>query len=91
MLHVGGLEPGAARRLYLNAITALFLYHFVRGRPCRKVDPLPGWLSSLIRRMEEPENFIEGLPRLISLANVSQELFEPFFPRVSAYVPYGIH
>lgn len=31
--------------------------------------------------MEEPENFIEGLPRLISLANVSQEYLNRSFRR----------
>ena len=81
MLHVGGLEPGAARRLYLNAVLPYFLYHFCPGPALQEVDPLPGWLSSLIRRMEEPENFIEGLPRLISLANVSQEYLNRSFRR----------
>lgn len=81
MLHAGSLKPGAGRLLYLNAVLPYFLYHFCPGPVLQEAAPLPGWLSQLIRRMEEPENFIEGLPRLIRLANLSQEYLNRSFRR----------
>ena len=81
MLHIGDLEPGAGRRLYLSSVLPFFLYQFCPGPSLQEASPLPGWLSALIREMEKPENFIEGLPRLLSLASLSQEYLNRSFRR----------
>ena len=81
MLQVGRLEPGAGRRLYMTSVLPFFLYQFCPGPSLRETAPFPSWLSELIRKMEEPENYIEGLPRLLSLASLSQEYLNQSFRR----------
>lgn len=48
---------------------------------------LPQWLSALLEKMDEPENFIAGLPRLLSLANMSQEHLTRSFRRYIGLTP----
>lgn len=50
-------------------------------------NELPQWLSSLLKQMEEPEHFIAGLPRLLALANMSQEHLTRSFRRYLGVTP----
>ena len=45
---------------------------------------LPQWLSVLLEKMDEPDNFAAGLPRLLALANMSQEHLTRPQPLLSA-------
>lgn len=81
LMMLGAMEPGARRKQCLLSVLPWFLYHFISGTSDTESTPLPGWLSDLIRQMEQPENFIEGLPRLIRLANLSQEHLTRSFRR----------
>ncbi len=84
----GPLSRAASRqkRQYLLSVLPWFLYQFVssmeKGEALPPESlPLPAWLSLLLRQMEKPENFIAGLPRLIGLANLSQEYVNRSFRR----------
>lgn len=48
---------------------------------------VPQWFSCLTEQMEQPENFIAGLPRLLSLANLSQEHLTRSFRRYLGMTP----
>lgn len=96
MLRVGtslcsGTEE--SKRQYLLSVLPWFLYQFlsvlsgVHSAAPSSFGPLPGWLSDLIRRMELPENFTAGLPRLIALANLSQEYLTRSFRRYLHMTP----
>lgn len=45
------------------------------------ISTVPPWFSRLTEQMDRPENFIAGLPRLLSLANLSQEHLTRSFRR----------
>lgn len=48
---------------------------------------VPAWFSELTEEMDQQENFIAGLPRLISLANLSQEHLTRSFRRYLGTTP----
>ncbi|MGN0478218.1 MAG: helix-turn-helix domain-containing protein [Hominenteromicrobium sp.] len=48
---------------------------------------LPQWFSALLEKMDEPENYIAGLPRLLELANMSQEHLTRSFHRYIGLTP----
>lgn len=48
---------------------------------------LPPWLSALLDQMERPEHFIPGLPRMLALANLSQEHLTRSFRRHLGITP----
>lgn len=81
LLGIGAREKGQKRRQFLMAVLPYFLYQFTSGPAFTDTASLPPWLSSLIRQMEEPDNFIAGLSRLIALANLSQEHLNRSFRR----------
>lgn len=81
LLAIGIKEIGGKRRQYLMAVLPYFLYQFTSGPAFTDTAALPSWLSVLIRQMEEPDNFIAGLPRLLALANLSQEHLNRSFRR----------
>lgn len=81
LLAIGTKEKGRNRRQFLMAVLPYFLYQFTSAAAFTDTATLPPWLASLIRQMEEPDNFIAGLPRLITLANLSQEHLNRSFQR----------
>lgn len=68
---ISARAPGAERKQYFLSILPQLLYLFTEPSRDRH-EPLPVWLSGLIEAMSRPENFIEGLERMISLSNISQ-------------------
>ncbi|WP_322173105.1 helix-turn-helix transcriptional regulator [Acutalibacter caecimuris] len=48
---------------------------------------LPQWLSQLLDQMDRPENFVPGLPRMLALANLSQEHLNRSFRRYLGVTP----
>ena len=63
-----------------------FLVQLFLERPAPEAF-LPPWLSALLEKMDDPENFIEGLPRLLALANMSQEHLTRSFHRYIGLTP----
>lgn len=74
MIHFDKKPEGALRRRYLSSILPFLLYRFLAEPDINsKSNLVPSWLSRLIDQMNRPECFIEGLPCLLRLANMSQE------------------
>lgn len=48
---------------------------------------LPDWLLTVLDEMEKPQNFIEGLPRLLELCNYSQEHINREFKKYLGITP----
>lgn len=48
---------------------------------------LPAWLAALLDQMDRPEHFIQGLPCMLALANLSQEHLTRSFRRYLGVTP----
>lgn len=81
LLQLGDIPAGQKRRQLCLAVLPYLLYQFIRDSDFSAVTPLPAWLSSLIRQMEQPDNFVAGLPRMIELSHMSQEHLGRSFQR----------
>lgn len=74
MPHFDLKEEGAIRRRYLISLLPFFLYRFLAEADMSGQSTMvPSWLSQLINTMKLPEHYIEGLPCLLRMANMSQE------------------
>ena len=74
-------EPGGGRDTRYAFVLSCVAY-FILTLPEYDGDSrLPEWLVALLDEMGKPENFIVGLPRLIELANYSQEYVNREFRR----------
>lgn len=62
-----------ALKLRMRAILADILVLFFFNSPTKAQSDVPYWLSSLLREMEQHQNFIAGLERMVSLSNKSRE------------------
>lgn len=86
LMAIGTYEPGEPRRRYFLSILPDLLrqmhdtHEQARGQ-------LPPWLSRLVLQMSAPENFTEGLPRLVALSGVSQEHLNRVFRRYLEMTP----
>lgn len=83
-----GLAPlhGDARASYLRAVLPQLMHIFSRPA-AQTLQPLPAWLSDLVQKMCAPENFTAGLPRMLELANCSQEHLTRAFHRHVGFTP----
>lgn len=72
LLLLGKKSSGQERKQYFLSILPDLLYQ-VRFEKKQQEKIIPTWLSHLIEEMSKPENFVEGLQRMINLAGVSQE------------------
>jgi AraC family cel operon transcriptional repressor len=74
LLHIKREECGVDRKQYFLSILPLLLYKFIYEHEGEQPGSLlPIWLTELIEKMNEPENFIVGLPRLLEFSNCSHE------------------
>lgn len=74
LLHFDLKEAGLPRKRYLSSLLPFLLYRLTEEpAPASSSSSIPSWLIRLIQQMEEPEQFIAGLPQLLKLANMSQE------------------
>lgn len=74
LLHFEKKEEGSLRRRYLSSLLPFFLYRFLAEPDISgQSSIMPSWLSHLLLAMDQPEHFVEGLPCLLRLANMSQE------------------
>ena len=83
-----GLSPlhGQKRKEYFRSILPQLLHCLTQGDTPQR-PPLPAWLSELVQRMSEPENFCAGLNRMLKLANCSQEHLTRAFHRYVGLTP----
>lgn len=74
LLQLNNKKEGLPRKQYLLSLLPFFLYSFLT-EPDRVTAnaSIPLWLAGLLKKMEDPENFVPGLPRLLELSNMSQE------------------
>ena len=57
------------------------MYCFLTKNSQEEDGELPDWLLQILDEMARPENFVEGLPRLLEMANYSQEYINREFQR----------
>lgn len=85
LLQSGRMEDREAGYRYMVSVFPYLVGMFLSApEPERQ---LPPWLSALLEKMDEPENFIAGLPRLVALANMSQEHLTRSFHRYLGATP----
>lgn len=77
----------ARRRVFRSIIPQLILRFYVQAEDEGSPSVLPEWLSNLLQEMEKPENFTQGLQRMLSLANYSQEHLTRCFRRYLGSTP----
>lgn len=79
-------EKGNERKTYLMSILPDLLYQMqTNGENHEKI--LPTWLSKLIEEMSITENYVAGLPKMLSLAGVSQEHLTRAFKKYVELTP----
>ncbi len=69
---IGLVASGIERKTYFLSLLPELLYLFLSANQ-EKAQVLPIWLTDLLSVMNEPQNFIEGLPIMLQSANLSQE------------------
>lgn len=62
-------------------------YYVLTGEEQKVQDYIPDWLFHLLEDMENPGNYTVGLPRLLQLANYSQEYVNRAFRRYLKTTP----
>ena len=77
---------GQARGEYMRAVLPQLLHSLTQCTAAQPL-PLPAWLSELVQKMSEPENFCAGLSRMLALANCSQEHLTRAFHRYVGLTP----
>lgn len=80
-------NPESAENGFRYALSIFpYLFHFfLTDEPPE--NELPRWLSALLARMDEPENYVAGLPRMLELACMSQEHLTRSFRRYLGVTP----
>lgn len=72
-LNVVNWQDKKALKLRMRAILADIFVRFFYNMPDSVENEIPTWLSKLMERMEQPENFVEGMERMIELSKKSRE------------------
>lgn len=85
-LGIGKRTPGMERRRYMLSLLPELLYRMLHAEPNQHLR-LPSWLTKLVAEMEKPENFVEGLPRMIELPGVTQEHMTRVFKKHMEMTP----
>lgn len=79
-------ECGEDRRTYFKSILPDLLYRILYTEE-RQEKTLPVWLSRLVKEMSQPQNYLEGLTRMLQLSEVSQEHLNREFRRYFEMTP----
>lgn len=72
-LSVVNWENKEALKLRMRAILVDIFVQFFFKLPQNKKDQIPHWLSEVMMEMENPENFVVGMERMISISKKSRE------------------
>lgn len=87
LMRIHEKEKGEERQRYFLSIFPEILYQFYYDSNYQNEMVIPAWLSNVIEKMEKKDNFLPGLPRMIELANVSQEHLTREFKRFLGITP----
>lgn len=85
LLHSHRIDDPQAGYLYMLSVFPYLVGLFLSAPAPQTL--LPEWLSALLEKMDETENFVAGLPRLLALANMSQEHLTRSFRRYLGVTP----
>lgn len=81
-------EKGIERRRYFMSIFPEIVYHFYYDADYQEdTITIPIWFKNMIDEMENKENYLQGLTKMIELANVSQEHLTRGFKRYLGITP----
>ena len=72
-LSIANWEDKKALKLRMRAILVDIFVQFFFRLPNKKENEIPQWLSKLLLEMENPENFVEGIDRMVALSNKCRE------------------
>ncbi|MDE6031718.1 MAG: helix-turn-helix transcriptional regulator, partial [Oscillospiraceae bacterium] len=72
LLHIGLHTLPDERRLYFRGLLPFILYRILSAG-AKQSAAIPNRLRGLLNKMNDKENFIEGLPKLLELSRTSQE------------------
>ena len=64
---------GREHSILFHMLLLTVVHLMCTGKERQPNEYMPDWLFKLIEQMEEQQNFVAGLPRLLELANYSQE------------------
>ncbi len=70
LIEIGHISEPAKRRSFAKTLISRFLYDMTENQT--KSNRIPYWLNDLLIEMNKPENFVQGLPRMIELSHVTQ-------------------
>jgi AraC family cel operon transcriptional repressor len=80
-------ERGIERRRYFMSIFPEIVYHLYYHADYQEDTIIPIWFSHMIDEMANKDNYLQGLTRMIELANVSQEHLTRGFKRYLGITP----
>lgn len=87
LCRIAELAAGEERRRYFKSILPCLLYRFLsHGEELRR-SSVPKWMADVINEMGKRENYVEGLPKLLEAAHVSQEHITREFRRHLGVTP----
>ena len=75
------MKDSEQRTALYRRISAEAMYYFLTADNHDSDMRPPDWLLHVLDEMAKPENFVQGLPRLIQIANYSQEYINREFRR----------
>ncbi len=84
---ISKMERGIERRRYFMSIFTDIAYQLYYHEDNQEDTVIPIWLSNLIDEMGKKDNYLQGLTRMIELANVSQEHLARGFKRFLGITP----
>lgn len=75
-------------KLFYNLLSEfLFLITSPQSFDCNYLPNTPNWLLKIIKEMQQPDNFIKGLPKLLSITTYSQEYISRCFKKYLNLTP----
>lgn len=73
LLHIGKHTQPDKRKIYFSAIAPFLMYRINVPDAVQQAETMPFWLRDLLEEMNIKANFVEGLPKMVSLSCISQE------------------
>lgn len=88
MEKIGETEVGIERHMYFRALLPWLIYRFYKNSTEKenKIN-VPPWFLKLLELMSEQDNYVQGLSKMLVLANYSQEHLTRVFRRYLDITP----
>lgn len=80
-------ETGCRRQIFRVVLQQVLYSLILSGEKKTEKEVLPGWLSVLDEEMSRRKNYIEGLPRMLTLCHYSQEYINRMFKKYFKMTP----